>query len=87
MSRTEHRRCAPLWIALLSSVLTAAAAAVTAPTARRRLQQSSNYQHVGSFLVGAGPSYAVTPPPYSCQEACAVVFGAAFSAYQVRRSP
>eukprot|EP00959_Pyramimonas_sp_CCMP1952_P332459 6961800-Pyramimonas_sp.AAC.2 len=49
---------------------------------RRRLHYtSSNYLLVGSFEVQAGPLLTANPPAYTCQEACALVFGTSYTAY------
>ena len=71
-------------MAMMGSQPTVAASHSSSPAAQggRGLLQTQSYQYAGSFQVGAGPSYADTPAPVSCQEACAQVFGSAYSGYQ-----
>ena len=42
----------------------------------------SSISFVGSYDVSDGPNWSNDPPTYTCQEACAVVFGGAAASYQ-----
>lgn len=63
----------------LPTALPASLPTTLMPTSPTPQPSFSPYTYFGSFFVSAGPSWATSPPTYTCQQACALLFGGVYT--------